>query len=287
MSICLRRREFITLLGGAAAWPLAARAQQRDRVRRIGVLMPLDENDPVWKPRLSAFTQALPDLGWTEGRNARMDLRWAGDDTNRIRALAQELVGQQPDIILAFGPAATVALQRGCRKLKKPHKMRVSESSVLKSIKNRRARDRRGGVAGRGRYPVTARRRAPLASSPVIVLAHQLLDHVQQGNVRLGQCVHGGERRADDVAVLAMAGAGRMTIGSTFLAGFGLWRGRCLRQPLALSPAALALGRRQRPVTDERARHGCKCLPNVYTPTPGAPQEFPERLRNPHGMGIT
>jgi putative ABC transport system substrate-binding protein len=71
----IRRRKFITLLGGAAAaWPLAARAQQRERVRRIGVLMPYDENDPVAKRRLSAFTQALADLGWTDGRNARMDL---------------------------------------------------------------------------------------------------------------------------------------------------------------------------------------------------------------------
>ena len=68
----IRRRNFITLLGGAAAWPLAARAQQVDRVRRIGVLMPYDENDPVIKPRVSAFTQALAGLGWTDGRNARM-----------------------------------------------------------------------------------------------------------------------------------------------------------------------------------------------------------------------
>ena len=76
MSICLRRREFITLLGGAAAWPLAAGAQQGDRLRRIGVLMPYDENEPVAKPRLSAFTQALADLGWTDGRNVRVDVRW-------------------------------------------------------------------------------------------------------------------------------------------------------------------------------------------------------------------
>jgi putative ABC transport system substrate-binding protein len=87
----IRRREFITLLGGAAALPLAARAQQADRVRRIGVLMPGDENDPVRKTRLSGFTQALADLGWTDRRNMRMDLRWFGDDINRIRALAQEL----------------------------------------------------------------------------------------------------------------------------------------------------------------------------------------------------
>ena len=89
----LRRREFITLLAGAAAWPLAALAQQNDRVRHIGVLMGFDENDPEGKRRYSAFTQALAGLGWTEGRNVRMDRRWHGGDTNRIRALAQELVG--------------------------------------------------------------------------------------------------------------------------------------------------------------------------------------------------
>ena len=83
------RRDFITLLGGAAAWPIAARAQQGDRVRRIGVLMAFDENDPVAKPLVSAFTQALADLGWANGRNVRMDLRWGGGDINRIRALAQ------------------------------------------------------------------------------------------------------------------------------------------------------------------------------------------------------
>jgi putative ABC transport system substrate-binding protein len=109
------RREFITLIGGAAAWPLAARAQQGDRVRRIGMLLTLDENDPVAKARLSAFTQALAGLGWTDGRNLRMELRWGGHDTNRIPALAQELVGLQPDIILANTTAATVALQRETR----------------------------------------------------------------------------------------------------------------------------------------------------------------------------
>src|SRR5258708_15477295 len=108
----MRRREFIAGLGStAAAWPLAARAQQGDRVRRIGVLMWLDENDPGAKSDLSAFTQALAGMGWTEGRNVRMDLRWYGDDTNPIRALAQELVGLQPDVILASA-AAIAALQR-------------------------------------------------------------------------------------------------------------------------------------------------------------------------------
>ena len=96
MRICLRRREFITLLGGAAAtWPLAARAQQGGRMRRIGLLMPGDENDPLMKTWVSAFTQALAGLGWIDGRNVRMDLRWGGDDINRMRALAQELVGLQ------------------------------------------------------------------------------------------------------------------------------------------------------------------------------------------------
>jgi putative ABC transport system substrate-binding protein len=114
MSICLRRRNFITLLGGAAAWPLAARAQQ-GRVRRIGVLMPLEENDPLAKPDLSAFTQALAALGWTDGRNLRIDARWGRGDINRIPALAQELVGLQPDIILAGGASVTVALQRETR----------------------------------------------------------------------------------------------------------------------------------------------------------------------------
>jgi len=112
----IRRREFITLLGGAAAaWPLAAQAQQGDRVRRIGVLMSGDENHPFMNPGLSAFTQALANLGWTNGRNVRMDLRWTGDDINRTRAFAQELVGLQPDIILTSATPTTVAVQRETR----------------------------------------------------------------------------------------------------------------------------------------------------------------------------
>ena len=109
----IRRREFITLLGGAAAWPVVARAQQGDRAR--GALMSLDENDPEAKRRYSAFTQALAGLGWAEGRDVRMNLRSHGDDANQIRALAQELVDLQPDIILASSTAATVALQRETR----------------------------------------------------------------------------------------------------------------------------------------------------------------------------
>jgi putative ABC transport system substrate-binding protein len=110
----MRRQEFIAGLG-AVAWPLAAAAQQPERIRRIGVLMPFDENELVARSRISAFTQALADLGWSDGRNVRMDLRWPGGDINRMRTLAQELVGLQPDIILANGPAATAAVQRETR----------------------------------------------------------------------------------------------------------------------------------------------------------------------------
>jgi putative ABC transport system substrate-binding protein len=111
----MKRRTFIAGLGSAAAWPVAARAQQGDRVRRIGVLMGGGENDPVQKPVVSAFTQALADLGWTDGRNVRMDVRWASGDINRIRALAQELVSLKPDILVTNGLPATVAVQRETR----------------------------------------------------------------------------------------------------------------------------------------------------------------------------
>jgi putative ABC transport system substrate-binding protein len=109
----MKRREFIAGLG-VAAWPLAARAQPAERVRRIGMLMGA-ENDPTLKSALTAFTRALAGLGWTDGRNVRTDLRWGGGDTNQIRALAQELVGLQPDIIVAGATPPTVALQRETR----------------------------------------------------------------------------------------------------------------------------------------------------------------------------
>ena len=111
----MRRRTFISLVGGAAAWPLAAaRAAGRPRAahRRARVFR---RNDPDGKRRYSAFTQALADLGWTDGRNVRMDVRWGDGDANRMRALAQELVGLQPDIILATSTVATAALQRETR----------------------------------------------------------------------------------------------------------------------------------------------------------------------------
>ena len=112
----MKRRTFVAGLGSAAAWPVVARAQQPDRMRRIGVLISGDENNPLNKSGVSAFTQALADLGWTVGRNVRMDRRWAGGDGNRMRTFAQELVGRQPEIIVTIGSTpATVALQRETR----------------------------------------------------------------------------------------------------------------------------------------------------------------------------
>ena len=116
MTVPIARRKFVVALAGAAAaWPLAARAQQGDRMRRIGVLMALDSNDPEGKRRYSAFAQALADLAWTDGRNVRMGLGWGGGDINRIRALARQLVGLQPDIIVTNGTAPTAAVQRETR----------------------------------------------------------------------------------------------------------------------------------------------------------------------------
>jgi putative ABC transport system substrate-binding protein len=106
----MRRREFIAGLGSLAAWPVMARAQQADRVRRIGVLMSVDDN-PQAKDRVSAFTQVLADLGWN-GLNVRMDLRWGGGDNNRTPALARELVGLQPDIIVTTTTGVAAAVRR-------------------------------------------------------------------------------------------------------------------------------------------------------------------------------
>jgi putative tryptophan/tyrosine transport system substrate-binding protein len=99
----LKRREFITLLGGAAAWPIAARAQQADRVRHIGVLMSTAANDPLGQARIAAFLHGLQQLGWTDGRNVRIDTRWGGGNADDTRKYAAELVGIAPDVILASG----------------------------------------------------------------------------------------------------------------------------------------------------------------------------------------
>jgi hypothetical protein len=116
-------------------------------VRRIGVLMPYDENDPQAKPRLSAFTQALADLGWTDGREVQMDLQWGRADPNRIRALAQELVGRQPDIILADSTAVTVALKGETRTI--PIVFATAVDPVASDGRGR-VRARAGGERGIG-----------------------------------------------------------------------------------------------------------------------------------------
>jgi putative ABC transport system substrate-binding protein len=111
----MRRREFISLLGGAATWPLAARAQQAERMRRIGVLMALASDDPEGQARLMAFVQRLQELGWTEGRNVRIEYRWASSDADRYRRYAAELVALAPDVILASGGSVVGPLRHATR----------------------------------------------------------------------------------------------------------------------------------------------------------------------------
>jgi putative ABC transport system substrate-binding protein len=111
----MRRRQFIAGLGGAAVWPVMVRAQQPDRVRRLGVLMGNDENDPEGKARLSGFVQGLSELGWSDGRNLRMDVRWAAGSVDRARMHAKELVDLQPDVILANSTPVTAAIKRQTR----------------------------------------------------------------------------------------------------------------------------------------------------------------------------
>src|SRR5262245_853045 len=106
----MRRREFIALIGGAAAWPLGARAQQRERPRRIGVFMPGAASDPEYQARNAAFLGGLGELGWSAGRNLRVEYRWGMGNTERYRAIAAELVALEPDIILALGTATVTAL---------------------------------------------------------------------------------------------------------------------------------------------------------------------------------
>ena len=110
-----RRREFITLVGGAAAWPLAARSQQSERTRRIGVLLNVAERDPVGKGRLSAFVQRLKEVGWPEGHNVRLYVRWGAGDDELYRRYSTELVALEPDVIVAVTSGVVAALQRVTR----------------------------------------------------------------------------------------------------------------------------------------------------------------------------
>src|SRR5262245_15041270 len=108
----IERREFITLLGGAAAWPLAARAQQGERMRRVGVLMNLTADDPESTARVTAFAQGLQELGWTIGRNVQIDTRWAAADADLFRRYVAELVAAAPDVILASTSYAVAPLRQ-------------------------------------------------------------------------------------------------------------------------------------------------------------------------------
>jgi putative ABC transport system substrate-binding protein len=111
----MRRREFITLLGGAAALPVVARAQQTERARRIGVFMPYAAGDQEGHNRLAAFQQGLQDLGWTDGKNLHIDIRWGNDDRDRYRQYAAELVALAPDVLIGVTSTTAVALQQQTR----------------------------------------------------------------------------------------------------------------------------------------------------------------------------
>src|SRR5262249_50690177 len=112
----VKRRDFITLLGGAAVvWPLAARAQQREQMRRIGVLVSAVEVDPKQLEYITAFAQGLAELGWSVGRNVRIEYRWGAGDLNRFRAYAAELVALLPDVVLASAGSIVGAFQQASR----------------------------------------------------------------------------------------------------------------------------------------------------------------------------
>jgi putative tryptophan/tyrosine transport system substrate-binding protein len=115
MAIGISRRQFISALGSATAWPLTARAQQPERMRRIGVLMALAADDPEGQTRLVAFVQGLQESGWTDGRNVRIDTRWAAGDADRFRRYAAELIALAPDVILASGGTGVGVLLQATR----------------------------------------------------------------------------------------------------------------------------------------------------------------------------
>ena len=115
MAIDIGRRELITVLGGAAAWPLAAQALQRERVRRVGVLMPLAVDDPEAKARVAGFQQGLHQLGWVDGSNVQIDIRWSAGNDAETRKHAGELVALAPDVVLASTTSTVAPLQQASR----------------------------------------------------------------------------------------------------------------------------------------------------------------------------
>jgi putative ABC transport system substrate-binding protein len=118
MAIGIGRREFISALGGATvAWPLVARSEEPDRLRHIGVVMPMAEGDPAGPPRVTALQAALQELGWTTGKNIKIDYRWGAADADRFRSFASELVSQSPELVLVTGMPALTALWNETRKI--------------------------------------------------------------------------------------------------------------------------------------------------------------------------
>jgi putative ABC transport system substrate-binding protein len=113
----LKRREFISLLGGAVAWPLAARAQKNGQVRRVGVIMGFAENDEVWRAYLANFRQGLQELGWTDGRNIRFDYRFTGDSEELMHSMAEEVAALQPDVILVSTNSVVSATLKATRSI--------------------------------------------------------------------------------------------------------------------------------------------------------------------------
>ena len=132
MAIRIQRRDFIVTLGGAAAWPLAARAQQAERMRRIGVLTSFMSDDPAEQTNVLAFAQTLEQSGWIDGRNVRIDIRWGADDPERIRKYVAELVALAPDVILAVTSAVTGPLLQATRAVP------VVQSSKIELVINAR-----------------------------------------------------------------------------------------------------------------------------------------------------
>jgi putative ABC transport system substrate-binding protein len=130
----MRRREFIALAASAsAAWPLAAHPQQRDHKRRIGVLMGLAESDGEAQSDIAGLRAGLEELGWGQGRNIAIDLRWGAGDSNRMREFAAELVGLHPDLLIAHTTGPTIALR------KRPTQSRSSSSPILSAVASSRA----------------------------------------------------------------------------------------------------------------------------------------------------
>src|SRR5262245_10111948 len=130
----MRRRDFIGVVVGLVAWPIAARAQKRGEIRRIGVLMDRAADDPQGQARLLAFRHALQQLGWSDGYNMRIETRWGEDDVERERKYAAELVALAPDVILASGTLSVAALQRvtpPCRSCSRPSPIRSATASLI------------------------------------------------------------------------------------------------------------------------------------------------------------